>query len=114
MIPFGWEKNYSSHPFQYIWRKAYLELVKADSLVVIGYSLRETDFHVRDLLLRAALVNRDCDIVLIDRVFQTGSDDSGKSLRDRFEGVFHKEIVESRCFASITEYLDQVEKKQKG
>jgi hypothetical protein len=50
-LPPGWHKRIDRQPYSSIWRNARLELEKCASLVIIGYSLPDTDLIARALFL---------------------------------------------------------------
>ena len=53
-VPPGWHKRIDRQPYSRIWRNARLELEKCTTLVVIGYSLPDTDLIARVLFLEMA------------------------------------------------------------
>lgn len=58
LIPPTWSKAAHSSVLQDIWRQAHAEIVGTRRLVFIGYSLPETDIHMR-YLLKSALLERE-------------------------------------------------------
>lgn len=53
-LPPGWHKRVDRRPYNIIWRNARLELEKCKSLVIVGYSLPDTDLIARALFLEVA------------------------------------------------------------
>jgi hypothetical protein len=53
-LPPGWHKRIDRQPYSSIWRNARLALEKCASLVIIGYSLPDTDLIARALFLETA------------------------------------------------------------
>jgi hypothetical protein len=49
ILPPGWNKKVSVLPYRLLWREARLKLEQCETLVVIGYSLPETDLLARAL-----------------------------------------------------------------
>jgi hypothetical protein len=50
VLPPGWNKRIDRNPYRRFWRQARLRLERCKSLVVVGYSLPETDLLARALL----------------------------------------------------------------
>jgi len=62
ILPPGWNKRIDRSPYKQLWKQARLKLEKCKSLVIIGYSLPETDLLAKALFaevvrLRAARSN---------------------------------------------------------
>ncbi len=58
----GWNKRVDKNPYRRFWREARLKLQKCKSLVVLGYSLPETDLLAQSLLaevVRTRVVNKN-------------------------------------------------------
>jgi hypothetical protein len=53
IVPPGWHKRVDRNPYNALWRKARLQLEKCATLVVVGYSLPETDLIAKALFLEA-------------------------------------------------------------
>ena len=53
-VPPGWHKRVDKQPYSTIWRKARLEFDRCETLVIIGYSLPDTDLIARALFLEIA------------------------------------------------------------
>jgi hypothetical protein len=49
VLPPGWNKKIDVNPYKIFWREARLKLEKCKSLMIIGYSLPETDLLARSL-----------------------------------------------------------------
>ena len=58
ILPPGWHKRVDRSPYNSIWRQARLKLEKCASLVIIGYSLPETDLIARALFLEVVRSRR--------------------------------------------------------
>jgi hypothetical protein len=50
ILPPGWNKQIDKNPYRELWHKARLVLEECKSLVIIGYSLPETDLLARALI----------------------------------------------------------------
>jgi len=57
-LPPGWHKRIDRRPYNIIWRNARLELEKCKSVVIIGYSLPDTDLIARAIFLEVARVRK--------------------------------------------------------
>ncbi|HML08333.1 MAG TPA: SIR2 family protein [Xanthobacteraceae bacterium] len=57
-LPPGWHKRIDRRPYNIIWRNARLELEKCKSVVIIGYSLPDTDLIARALFLEVARLRK--------------------------------------------------------
>jgi hypothetical protein len=57
-LPPGWHKRVNRRPYNAIWHKARLQLEKCRSLVIIGYSLPETDLIARALFLEVVRLRK--------------------------------------------------------
>ena len=71
VLPPGWNKRIDVNPYKQFWRKARLRLQSCKSLVVIGYSLPDTDLLARALFaevvrLRSGAGNYLKQLVLVD------------------------------------------------
>ncbi|MGB7256983.1 MAG: SIR2 family protein, partial [Pseudolabrys sp.] len=53
-VPPGWHKRVNRQPYSTIWRKARLEFDRCKTLVIVGYSLPDTDLIARALFLEVA------------------------------------------------------------
>jgi len=54
ILPPGWHKRVDKNPYNALWQKARTELEKCATLVIVGYSLPETDLIARALFLEAS------------------------------------------------------------
>jgi hypothetical protein len=54
ILPPGWHKRVDRNPYNALWRQARLEIEKCATLVIIGYSLPDTDLIARALFLEAS------------------------------------------------------------
>ena len=52
-LPPGWHKRVNKQPYSTIWRNARLEMERCKTLVIVGYSLPDTDLIARALFLEA-------------------------------------------------------------
>jgi hypothetical protein len=71
VLPPGWNKRIDLNPYKQFWRKARLRLQACKSLLIIGYSLPDTDLLARALFaevvrLRAGAGNYLAQLVLSD------------------------------------------------
>jgi SIR2-like domain len=71
VLPPGWNKRIDLNPYRQFWRKARLRLQACKSILIIGYSLPETDLLARALFaevvrLRAGAKNYLAQLVLVD------------------------------------------------
>jgi len=53
IVPPGWHKRVDRNPYNALWHEARLQLEKCATLVVVGYSLPETDLIAKALFLEA-------------------------------------------------------------
>jgi hypothetical protein len=51
ILPPGWNKQISKYPYSELWRKARLELEKCKTLLIVGYSMPETDLLAKALFV---------------------------------------------------------------
>jgi hypothetical protein len=58
ILPPGWHKRVDKQPYSSIWRNARLDLEKCKTLVVVGYSLPDTDLIARALFLEVARLRK--------------------------------------------------------
>lgn len=67
IIPLGINKNYLTHPYNFIWGTAFELLVQCDILRIIGCSLSQNDIGLIDLLFKAHLERgKRIEIQIID------------------------------------------------
>ena len=71
VLPPGWNKRIDRNPYRLFWREARLRLEHCKSLLIIGYSLPETDLLARALFaevvrIRAGAGNYLSELVLVD------------------------------------------------
>jgi hypothetical protein len=59
-------KDLSNFQIKLVWQNAGVEIMEADKLVFIGYSLPQADFEFRNLLSRMKHINVKIDVVLND------------------------------------------------
>jgi len=78
-------KDLTNFQIKLIWQNAAVELMEADRLVFIGYSLPHADFEFRQLLSRMVHKTAKIDVVLFDN--ETGQyEDECKRYRQFFSG----------------------------
>jgi SIR2-like domain len=53
IVPPGWHKRVDRNPYNALWHQARLQLEKCATLVIVGYSLPETDLIAKALFLEA-------------------------------------------------------------
>lgn len=95
IIAFTWFKNYDIWFIRKMWREAYIKLSEAEEIVIIGYSLPDSDFHSRDLFLRAAYINANLEkVILVDKNYI--------NLTEKYKNIFHKEKIYG--YSSIEEF----------
>jgi hypothetical protein len=57
-LPPGWHKRVDRRPYNLIWRNARLDLERCKTVVIIGYSLPDTDLIARALFLEVARLRK--------------------------------------------------------
>lgn len=77
------EQRYGHRVLQTTWKQADLALRSADRLVVIGYSLPESDYLIRSLLARRFAKRSDCVLVVSLRSMEQETADSRLEARYR-------------------------------
>lgn len=104
----GWNKPIHKNPYKKFWREARLRLEKCKSLVILGYSLPETDLLAKALLaevvrLRSARGNCLRELHLCD---------PNENVKQRFVELFTP-ALKSRGqifkYANIQEFADRLE-----
>jgi len=75
-------KAFDNTHIQMIWHNAYLDLSQASSVVFLGYSLPEADYHVRNLLRRA--IKQEAEIIVVLTKKDEATATTAKSLRRYF------------------------------
>ena len=71
VLPPGWNKKINVNPYKIFWREASLRLAKCKSLMIVGYSLPETDLLAKSLFaevvrLRASRKQYLDNLILVD------------------------------------------------
>lgn len=84
MLPPGWQKRIDVNPYRKLWRRARLRLEECTSLVIVGYSLPETD------LLAKALFTEVCRLRAIRKRFlkHLYIADPNDAVRQRLQSIF--------------------------
>ena len=84
ILPPGWNKRIDRNPYKKLWRTARLRLEKCKTLVIVGYSLPETD------LLARALVSEVVRLRAVRRQYlrQLHVADPVPGIRQRFVDMF--------------------------
>lgn len=62
ILPPGWNKRIDKHPYKLLWREARLKLERCKTLIIIGYSLPDTDLLAKALfseVVRSRLARRN-------------------------------------------------------
>jgi hypothetical protein len=84
ILPPGWHKRVDKNPYNSLWREARLKLEACASLVIIGYSLPETDLIARALFLEVNRLRRARNKLLKELHVADVSDSARKRLIDVF------------------------------
>lgn len=76
-------KSYENRFIKEIWGSAEKELTEADNLVFIGYALKDEDYHIRCLLMKALLNKSDPykEIIVIEKGPSKNSEKEAKDKR---------------------------------
>lgn len=111
-------KNYENRFIKKIWQLAEKELIESDHLVFIGYSLKEDDYQIRCLLMKA-LLNRirpydsisivEIDPKTTDEIEKTHSQLTGveKRYKDLYGNINFKPI-------GFAQYVEELKTKNSG
>ncbi len=83
-LPPGWHKRVDRRPYSLIWHRARLELEKCKSVVIIGYSLPDTDLIARALFLEVARLRK----ARKNFIQELHIADTSESTRDRIIDLF--------------------------
>ena len=86
IVPPTWSKSGQCATLRDVWRQAIDELRRAKRVVFVGYSLPETDVHIRYLLVTALAGNNAMPPTMV--VNRTGTDRNGRNERKRIEGHY--------------------------
>jgi hypothetical protein len=103
ILPPGWDKKFDNNPYKVLWEKAHNYLYNCKSLIILGYSLPETDLTARALFAevvrqRATQNNRLTELHIAD---------PKKTIQDRFITLFEPIIKQSGniyTYNGINEY----------
>lgn len=80
----GWKKEINKNPYKQFWRTARLRLEKCKTLVILGYSLPETDLLAQSLLAEVVRTRAARN----DYLKQIHLADHSESVKDRFVKMF--------------------------
>lgn len=80
----GWKKPIDKNPYRKFWRAARLQLEKCKTLIVLGYSLPETDLLAQSLLAEVARMRAKRK----EYLKQLHLADPDKSVKERFVKLF--------------------------
>jgi len=102
-------KNYENRFIKETWEYAEKALIEADRLVFIGYALKDEDYQIRCLLMKALLnkTSRYSDIVVIERKPKNKKDEEyleanvKKKYEDLYGGIGFRTI-------GFTGYIDSI------
>jgi hypothetical protein len=83
-LPPGWHKRVDRKPYSDIWRNARLQLERCKTLVIIGYSLPDTDLIARALFLEVARLRKARGNLLKELHIADTSEVTRKRLVDLF------------------------------
>jgi hypothetical protein len=84
VLPPGWHKRIDRNPYKKLWRTARLRLEKCQTLVVVGYSLPETDLLARALVSEVVRLRA----VRKSRLRQLHVADPSSVVKQRFVDMF--------------------------
>jgi len=88
VIPPTWSKAVGNTPLKGIWAQAVKEIETAFQIVVIGYSMPQTDTFFQYLLTLGLAKNSKLNrVVVVDR-------DKSDALRERYEKVFARNLID--------------------
>lgn len=88
IIPPTWSKKPDKPPIESVWNEAINELQEAFQIVIIGYSMPDTDTFLPYLLSLGLTDNRDLHRVLVvDK-------DNGQEFKRRYKNVFSKAMID--------------------
>lgn len=103
LLPPTWQKSFSG-PLQYVWESAITAISKATRLIIIGFSIPETDIHFKYLLSSGLQDN----ISLREVLFVNPMEDDEYSYK--IKKIFHSSFLESGLVKHIkstaTEFLN--------
>jgi hypothetical protein len=100
IIPLGINKNYLSHPYNFIWGKSLEILSQCNILRVIGCAMNQNDIGLIDLLFKAHLLKGTSFFIEIIDFQVTG--DSIKSNYGFFPGIIKPLSIEGSLIADET------------
>lgn len=84
ILPPGWNKRIDLNPYSQLWRKARLVLERCKTLVIIGYSLPETDLLARALFAEVIRLR----VARNQYIRQLHLADPNRSVKERFVELF--------------------------
>ena len=99
-------KNYDNRFIQDVWRYAEQELIEAEQLYFIGYALKEDDYQIRCLLMKAMLnkQGRYKRVLVVDKMMNANGN-SAKQLKKRFLGLYGRGT--EFYLKGFTEYINE-------
>ncbi|MGH9700893.1 MAG: SIR2 family protein [Candidatus Acidiferrales bacterium] len=80
----GWKKEVDKNPYRQFWRTARLQLEKCNTLIILGYSLPETDLLAQSLLAEVVRTRAARN----DSLKQLHIADHEESVKERFVKLF--------------------------
>ncbi|MGH8635468.1 MAG: hypothetical protein ACRET7_15220, partial [Burkholderiales bacterium] len=84
VLPPGWNKRIDLNPYRRFWREARLRLERCKSLLIIGYSLPETDLLARALFAEVVRIRQGGPNYLVQLVLV----DPNSTVRAKFIRLF--------------------------
>jgi hypothetical protein len=103
IVPPTWQKAYDNPYLGTIWLKAEGALMRANRVYFIGYSLPESDIHIRYLLKRSLYRKREKILItVVDKERKDGSE-----CEARYERMFHNVTYLPIGFEKFAENLDE-------
>jgi hypothetical protein len=111
ILPPGWDKGFDKNPYKALWEKAHDYLYNCKSLVIIGYSLPETDLTAHALF--AEVVRQR--VQQNNRITELHIVDPSKVIQDKFISLFEPIIKNSGkiyVYNSINEYAGKGDMKE--
>lgn len=106
ILPPGWHKRVDRQPYSTIWRNARLELEKCKTLVIVGYSLPDTDLIARALFLEVVRLRKARRNFIKELHVADTSDATRRRIVDLFVPALGIEGTVFR-YASAKELADQ-------
>lgn len=101
-------KNYENRIIKEIWNCAEHQLIDADSLVFVGYALKDEDYEIRCLLMKAMLSRSDGykKVTVIERKPETNNDTAElKIIKEKYEALYGEIEFKEKGFL---DYIDSL------